>query len=469
MISRRSFSKTVFFLGAIPSAAAVTERLRAQQTQVALRAADQNSQSQQNIAGNQEVENPENAAKENIQQNIQGMWDVSWERFFIPETRIFYDYLTSWEPGKYQQHLPTPDEVKRLFPNECGYGTGMEDGMIFAGTWMTAVLSRAECEKDPKILAELKRLAHEIFLGVELCATVHSDPGFLARAVLPEDGKSVYPNSSRDQYTHAVHGLWHYFRSPLCADDTKEKDAIANVLSLIADRMIRNVIPENDFDSLRLDGTRDKRTISKMWNVYAHEAARLPMIYAAAWDTCRKSSTESLRLKAEKYYSEYRKFAGPAAEQTLTLDADTLRKLVPTYALLQMQSSLELLWHLEQEPAIKAKLLQGLEMGFNLAQARLEKAERESNGLDMTFLFQDWRINGGGIPWATPIRRIWYSPRESGEAAMTQILCPTRDFPEESRELLERAIMRVDPNRVATSGIFYLVSAWWNLQRKNKQ
>ncbi len=458
-VSRRLFLKANVLGGAIPFAAVSVPRLL-------LAESPESSCGLGTSSSQNPVSETSARQKESVIQNVQRMWDVSWERFFIPKTHIFYDYLTSLEPGKYQRHLPTAEEVKRLFPNECGYDTGMEDGMIFAGTWMTAVLSRAVRETDKESFAEMKRCAHEIFRGVELCATVHSDPGFLARAVLPEDGESVYPNSSRDQYTHAVHGLWHYFRSPLCEGDTEEKEAIAKVLSLIADRMIRNVIPENDFDSLRLDGSRDKRTISRMWNVYPHEAARLPMIYAAAWDCCRESSSELLRRKAEKYYSEYRRFVGPAAEQSLSLDADTLRRLVPTYALLQMQSSLELLWALESDPAIKTRLLEGLEMGFELASARLEKAERESKGLDMNFLFQDWRIPGGGIPWGSPVRTVWYNPRESGEAAMTQILCPSRDFPKESLELLERAILRIDPDHVATSGVFYLVAAWWNYQRK---
>lgn len=408
------------------------------------------------------------------QETVEGLWNVSWERFFIPNTHNFYDYLTSYEPGKYQQHLPTVEEARRVFPNEYGYGTGMEDGMIFSGPWMTAVICRALCEAEKagsaeekaKVQAEMKRLAHEIFLGIELCATVHSDPGFLARAVLPADGKSVYPNSSRDQYTHAVQALWFYCRSSLCEGDEAEKEAIRKVLSLIADRMIRNVIPENDYDSLRLDGSRDPRTISRMWKVRGHEAARLPMIYAAAWDTCRESGSEELRKKSETYFAEYRKYVKPAVEQSLALDEATLRSWVPTYALLQMQCSLELLYLLEEDPEVKADLVKAMEKCFDWAQARLENAENYSKNLDMTFLFKDWRVEGGGIPWATGIRSIWYSPRESGEAFLTQLMCPTREIPEKNVKLLENAILRLQPDRVATSGIFYLVSAYWNAQRR---
>jgi hypothetical protein len=51
----------------------------------------------------------------------------------------------------------------------------------------------------------LRDRAASVFQGIQRCATVHGVPGFLARGICPEDGKSIYPNSSRDQYTHAVH------------------------------------------------------------------------------------------------------------------------------------------------------------------------------------------------------------------------------------------------------------------------
>ncbi|MBQ9455469.1 MAG: hypothetical protein IJU53_07350 [Thermoguttaceae bacterium] len=383
------------------------------------------------------------------------LWDVSWERFFVPQTHTFYDYLTSWEPGQWQKHLPTPEEIQKNVPNEFGYDTGMEDGMIFAGTWMEGILARAKTAETAKEKAEMKRCAHEILLGVKLCTIVHSDPGFVARAVCPADGRSVYPGTSRDQYTHAVHGLWHYSVSELC--DEKELEEIAAVLSLIADRMIRNVTPANRYDSLNLDGKPNSRGIARMWDVDPHEAARLPMIYAAAWDVCRRSSNAELKQKSETYYTEYRKYIAPAVEQSLNTEA---LQSVAGWAMLQAQASLELLRLLETDPVLRQKMEQTMEILFDVAAKRLQWAENDSKGLEMEFLFKDWRVEGGGIPWATPCRKIWYNPRQTGEAAMTQLLCPTREFPAQSHELLRRAILRLNPDRVATSGIFYLVAAW---------
>ena len=57
-------------------------------------------------------------------------WDVTWSRFYLPSVQTFGDYLSSYEKGREQAHLPTAEEVKRQYPNPCGYSTGMEDGAI---------------------------------------------------------------------------------------------------------------------------------------------------------------------------------------------------------------------------------------------------------------------------------------------------------------------------------------------------
>jgi hypothetical protein len=199
-------------------------------------------------------------------------------------------------------------------------------------------------------------------------------PGFLARGVCPEDAKSIYPNSSRDQYTHAVHGLWLYLHSPLC--DASTKQAIGEILSAIADRMTRNVTPENDYDSLRADGTRDTRGISRMWNVKGHEAARLPMIYAAAWDATGK----------QEYYDLYRKYLAPAVQQSFVVE-----EWQPTYALLQMQISLELLKSLERDPMLQEQMSQIMAMVSQRCAARAIRADQAASSLDLTMTCSDWR------------------------------------------------------------------------------
>lgn len=371
-------------------------------------------------------------------------WEVTWSRFYLPRTHLFYDYLTSYEPGKELAHLPSAEEVRRQVPNECGYGTGMEDGMISAGVMLSLIVDRYAVTQE----AFLRERAYDVFQGVRLCATAHGVTGFLARAVCHEDLKSIYPNSSRDQYTHAVHGLWMYARSPLCSPETKAE--IGAIVSAIADRMTRNVVAANDYDSLRADGSRDTRGISRMWNVMGHEAARLPMLYAAAWDVTRKP----------EYRDLCRKYLAEAVKQSATIDGRQA-----TYAFLQMQDSLELLDELEQDPALKRQMREVMAAVSARCAERAHSAGRAADKLDLTALCTDWRT-GEGISMKGAYRKAWYNIRESGEAALAQLMDPATPFPEEQKELLIRAIKRLDYGKVSSCGIFDLQAAYWKARRR---
>ncbi len=368
-------------------------------------------------------------------------WNTIWNRFYRKDTHLFYDYLSSYRSGSGLAHLPSADEVRRQYPNIYGYGTGMEDCMISAGVILTMIVDRYAVTGEET----LQGSADEAFQGIRLCATAHGVPGFLARAVCHEDLKSIYLNSSRDQYTHAVHGLWHYFHSPLCSSTRKQE--ISSIVSAIADRMIRNVTPENDYDSLRADGSRDTHGISRMWNVKGHEVARLPMIYATAWDmTGRK-----------KYLELYRKYLEPAVNQSAMFEEDQL-----TYALLQMQCSLELLSELEKDMTIKKKIRRIMVKASGLCTARAVNADTLAKNLDLGMPGPDWRKSGGLVG---EYRKVWYCIRESGEAALVQLIGDSGKFAHPQKNLLEEAIKRIDYGHVSSGGIFYLLAAYWKARR----
>ena len=148
----------------------------------------------------------------------------------------------------------------------------------------------------------------------------------------PLHHKSIYITSSRDQYTHLAHALWRYYHSPLC--DAEARQTIPEILKAVADRMTRNVTAENNYDFLRADGSRDPRGICRMLHVRTHEAARLPMLYAAAWDIGRN----------EEHYRLYRKYLPEAIQHSLelsTLPEAEIARWIPPYAVLQMQCSLD--------------------------------------------------------------------------------------------------------------------------------
>ncbi|WP_197440637.1 hypothetical protein [Polystyrenella longa] len=370
-----------------------------------------------------------------VEKKLGQAWEVSWKRFYRDDTHLFYDYLISYEPGKELAHLPTKEEVQQQNPNECGYGTGMEDGMISGGVMLSMILDRAAVTGEEG----LKERAFDAYQGIRACVT---EEGFVSRAICHEDLKSFYPNSSRDQYTHAVHALWHYADSPMCGVETKAE--IGQLLSRIADRMTRNVIPENNYDSLRADGSRDTRGISRMWNVNSHEWSRLPMIYAAAWDVTGK----------QEYHDLWRNYIGEAVQKSRRVP-----KAESTYALLQMQISLEMLTSLETDPALK-DTMQEIQAGIaEECQSRALHANEAAKQLDLTMLCGDWRTTLG-LSHKGKYRGVWYTIRECGEASLAQ-LGNEAVLTDEQQEVLNQSICRLDYDQVSSNGIFFLQAAYW--------
>jgi len=381
-------------------------------------------------------------------------WQVTWTRFYLDKVQTFADYLSSYEEGKEQAHLPTLDEVKQQYPNPCGYSTGMEDGAILGGAMLSLICDRYAVTKD----ASLKENAAAAFAGLQRCATVHGVRGFVARNVSEHDGVSVYINSSRDQVTHFVHGLWQYYNSPLPSDEIKQQ--IRDVLAAVADRMIEFVTPENDYDFLRADGQRCPLRICRMWNVQAHEAARLPMIYAAAWDVTRE----------EKYREQWRRYIVEATAQSATPEPHK-----PAYALLQMQISLEVLHALEPDADLKNTLLERMRHVRELAAKRFVSTLNQianKSAEDMRMLGPDWRkVNvwknqkGYKNPQWGAYREIWHITREAGESSLILMMVDADKTTPEQMTKLETMIRDFDYLHNSSCGIIYHQAAYWKARR----
>ncbi|MCR5359483.1 MAG: hypothetical protein K6E55_06315 [Thermoguttaceae bacterium] len=363
--------------------------------------------------------------------------EIVWSRFYSPQTDQFYDYLTSYEEGKGLAHLPKPDEVARQYPNDCGYGTGMEDCMISAGIMMTAVLNRYKCDH----YAEGPARAEAVFRGIERSIQSVPGEGFVARGFSPFAPGLFYIGSSRDQVTHAVAALWEYYRSGLPSEEVRER--IRRSVKDVADRMRRNVTPENGYDFLRADGSPCPRGICKMENVMPHEAARLAMIYAAAWE-----------ITGEKeYYELWRAKIGGAAAGSLHPVPGTA-----TYGVLQMQDSLAILAEMEPDPEIRRTLCAAAAEASQLVLSRIGRLENEKAVYDLTELAPDWREAGGLVP---PYRNVWYHTRERGEILLTLLKDPNGTFPSEAEEFLRSSLDLVDFQRNSSCGVYSLLAAWW--------
>ncbi len=379
-----------------------------------------------------------------LAQAMDEAWRVTWQRFYRDDSALLYDYLSSYQAGHELDHLPTRQEIESNVPNPMGYDTGMEDGMISAGVMLSAVVDHYAVTGDQQLRAK----ADALLRGIRHCTLDHGATGFVARAVSRDSPRVAYINASRDQVSHAVHGLWLYARSPLCSASSRRE--IEVLVRAIADRMLRLVTPENNYDFLTLRGTRDPKANSTMWNVQGHEAARLPMIYAVAW-----SLTQDARYRAA-----YEQYVDAAIEQSKTFSPKSAM-----WALLQMQCSLEVILALETNAARKAAIQTIMHDVTVCCAKRAQGPDARAATLDLTLLAADWRT-GGGLN--ATYRPVWYCIRESGEILLTELIDTSTSFPEEQQRFLIRAIERLDFNRVSSCGIFYLQAAYWKWQLREK-
>lgn len=390
------------------------------------------------------------ASADSVTHQVDVMEDVLWQRFFNSRTHLFYDYISSYKQGEELAHLPTADEVKRQYPNPCGYGTGMEDCMILGGTMLCAIVNQYAVNPDD----ELRKHADRVFDGIKKCTLNHGVDGFVARGVCTQDGKSIYINSSRDQYTHCIHGLYALYNSPLCSN--RQRKEIQTIVSDIAERMIRNVTPEHNYDFLRADDKSCPLGICKMWQVQPHEAARLPMIYAAAWQI----------TKNQKYYQLYRSYIAEAIAQS-----ENVGNQHSAYVFLQMQCSFELLYDLETDPQYKERIRKLMERVSNMAYDRLIELQAELYKTDTAKLAMcgpDWRVvekwdvqNGYNIPRWGAYREVWNLIREIGECSLALYMSPTSEHREDCRNIFYQIVEMLDYRMISGCGIVFHFAAYY--------
>ena len=302
------------------------------------------------------------------QEAMETAWHFLTGKLFSVETGLIYDRLCSRVPGMELRHLPSPEEIAAGFPNPCGWGTGMEDCALNGGFLIDTLRLRGELGSG---------FAAQAMRGLIRLGTVHGKRGFLVRGLSPVDGKSCYGNSSRDQFTLAVYGLLTGWRSREMSPRLREE--AAGLLGAVADYCAAIAVPERNYDLHRLDGGR--AVVSKMWECAPHEAFRLPMIFAAAYEATGEA----------KYGELTRRFAAPGLARTLELDPnDTAWWDMP---LVQMQISFSCFRAGRTMPEHDQALSELLRTGAAVARRKLaellDRAERFDGRWDA--LCPDWR------------------------------------------------------------------------------
>lgn len=401
-----------------------------------------------------------------LAEQMEAAWMYITRKLFCKKTNLFYDYLSNLEHARRFEHLPKLDEINNQFPNPCGWGTGMEDSMLNAGSAIDILRLRQKLSGDPDALP----FAIRVLEGMDTCSHVHGEPGFVVRSVSPHDGCSCYINSSRDQFTLCVYGAWRFLRSfPEAEQNAQEK--AKRILINIASYCEKTIIPENAFNLLRLDGKQ--ALVSSMWGkIGIHEVMRLPMFYAAAYDASGD----------EHWFDLYRQYAVPGIEINLRPD--------PYHSwwdieLSQMQISLAVISEIEKDSSLLKKYREAMKITSALTEKHFRETIAESriyNG-DWSSINNNWRCREmymreeafgdsslfEGYPYLMPRPNKAYRQPSSilraiGNDLYTVLLTPGYTLPDDLAEGFLEVALKPDYHTHTFGAPINLLHGFWTAQ-----
>lgn len=394
-----------------------------------------------------------------MKEQIDKIESYIWNKLFCDKTNLFYDFRVSKEKDANISALPKPELIRAQVPNPCGYSTGMEDSSLNGGIMLDALIAAYEVIGDRKYAEQ----ARTVYSGLRLCAEAHGYPGYISRSVSPDDKKSVYLDSSRDQYTNWVYGALRYYNSGIASDEHIE--SIRNAIVGIAEKHEREVTPENNYSILRPDG-KPGRVLGMWGNIDAHEFLRMPMFYLAAYHVSGDDHWKKL----------YQSYRDEAIKGSFEIDCS---KLWHAYCSLQMQYSVRLLYDLEDDPAYKNEYKRLMCTVADYYVPRIvsdcESLVSGRSGIDLCASYGVWyklqaRFTGfiGGYAYYNPTHPkeasdAYYALRDIGNSAQVIALAEKAD--ENILSAIISVIEAIDVENHYTAGPIDMYGAYWYLKK----
>lgn len=357
-------------------------------------------------------------------QSLQQICDKSWRKMMTTwheKTGIVYGCPT-------ESVRSSRDCVNGMFHwTGGGYGDNMEDCALICGTALSGLVDRYTVLGD----AQSRDDAAKVARGLLNLAKLHGIKGFVARGLCADDGKSICSLSSRDQYTHWVHGLWRYSMSPMA--DPALLSEYKKLIVDVAEFMENRVVPEREWNFGLADGGKDPRGICTMWGpaLSPHEDARLPMIYAAAY----------MATNDRHWLTLYESIADAALDLTLRVDGPNRAKFLgrmPCYSLYQANASLELLCAFEKDN--------------NARRAKIARAMRA---------FSDIAANRACTAMRNPHAKPPYGMCWDGELALTMLMVSGVPDAEVAVPFLKKTLSRLDYAKSDIIQISHVMAAFW--------
>ena len=241
-------------------------------------------------------------------------------------------YCVRLDTPKGRSRLESAESVAREqvkgIDKPWGYGAGFEDVAYHNGTLLFALCEAYEATGEPSFAA----LARRIFAGMKRIGTLSPVAGFVPRGPHP-NGASYYRDSSLDQHTLYVCGLWRYYHSSIA--EAEQKAFIRGSIDAVAKRMEKNkwfVLVEDD--------SRQGHAGGGDWR---HSNHLLLFSLAAAKDV----------TGSEHWQAEYDKYSNDKGGSRWRRLAQPLPQKLPRYTYFNNQEAfrLSVLARVEQDPA----------------------------------------------------------------------------------------------------------------------
>lgn len=150
-----------------------------------------------------------------------------WADYVCPRTGQVYTFV---DPATRRPRLPSVADIEAGRPNPNGWGTGIENCALDGGAYLGAMVDRLAVTGEPEHASQ----ARTIYRGLALLARSARRRGGILRGVVP-DRLTHYSDSSVDQYTLYVYGLWRYFRADSATE--AERSEIRDITQAVLQRL----------------------------------------------------------------------------------------------------------------------------------------------------------------------------------------------------------------------------------------
>jgi hypothetical protein len=298
-----------------------------------------------------------------------------------PQTHLIYGRVDLEDPPHWKKVVfPFPDNIREKV-NADAEVPNVSNCAFAGGLFLGQLADIYAVTKDAATAAQ----ARTVFEGLKALAHARARKGFVARCLLPGDPtKAHFANSSVDQYTFFIYGLYKYYHSPMAEDMEKQEMR----------EMLRDICTMIERDGTILATNGAPAWVSDIEAIRSDRSSRLLEVLLVAFDMTADPHWRQVYLEKvrEGSYARLRSQLDPMQVRFNYVPRDLKRG--PEYAdvnsLWQTQYSLAILAELETDLPLKAAYVEALQVGARIAE-RYGKAGAE---LQIVMLAQNREVIG---------------------------------------------------------------------------